>query len=953
MLPSGDLASAFAAQVQRDPQALAAIHYTQSLTYQDLNQRAEVLAQRLLQRGLDSGQLVGLSIAPSLDMLVAMLGILKAGGVVVPLDPQYPLERLHFLITDSQLKGIVSLTHASAHLQAQPAKLIYLDQIDTLSQSHVLPTIAPHHLAFCLYTSGSSGRPKGVLLEHQALTRHCLSMQSWYAYQPEDRGLLFASLNYVAALEQVFMPLLSGACLVIREQAVWTAAEFPQKIRDYGVTVADLPPNYLHSLLESWAAQTDLSADFPLRLLIVGGEELRPSTVRLWQRSGLNKLRLLNAYGMTETPVTALLFDVPLSGDFDRVPIGRAVQHWQVYLLNDALQQVALGEIGEICIGGAGLARAYLNQPALSAEKFISNPFASGRLYRTGDLGCQLADGTIQYLGRKDHQVQIRGFRLELGEIETLLHQHPQLETAALVAVGEGSDKRLIAYCVPNASQAMPPAQFKQALRDYLQARLPAQMLPDSWVLLQSMLLTPNGKVNRPALAALGRGKPDGSFRVQLSEYGSPDKLALMPSAAIPPQADEVQLDTRAASLNFRDALNAYGMLQDYNREHLGIDNAAEVAFGYECAGVVTAVGDAVSEIKVGDAVLAYTLGSLASVVTVNARQVALKPEALSFAEAATIPTVFLSVYYGLKELANISAKDTVLIHSAAGGVGLAAVQLAQAVGANIIATASPSKWDFLKAQGIKTIFNSRTLDFARQMTAAGMQADIVINSLSNDFIDKSFAVLATHGRFIELGKINIWTHEKVAQQRPDVAYYPFDLGDIIAQSPALVARLMDDVLADFAAGRLTPLPLKTFPITQVAEAFRYLSQARHIGKVVLSFEDSVESAAEIIEDAADAPTCMPQTATEHRLHELWCKILGCKRCDTRHSFFALGGNSLLALELSGRMNNAFGVNIPLQHLLEYNTIEQLGQQIDTRLSLQQNAASLFADEEEYEEGVL
>ncbi|ESA33592.1 polyketide synthase family protein [Leptolyngbya sp. Heron Island J] len=326
-------------------------------------------------------------------------------------------------------------------------------------------------------------------------------------------------------------------------------------------------------------------------------------------------------------------------------------------------------------------------------------------------------------------------------------------------------------------------------------------------------------------------------LRVTLNSYGPLDNLQLAPLTRRPPQPHEVEIQVRAAGLNFRDVLNALGMLQDYYEQELGIDQPAKVPFGFECAGEVVAVGEQVTQFQVGDPVMALATGSLASFVTVAATQVAPKPEGFSFAEAATIPAAFLTAHYALHELAQIQPGERILIHSAAGGVGQAAVQLAQGIGAEIFGTASPGKWEFLKASGVHHVMNSRTLDFAQDILqqTQGQGVDIVLNSLNKDFIDKSFEALATHGRFLELGKLDIWQPQTVQQRRPDATYFPFDLGEEYGQNPDLLPDLFAKLALGFADGSLQPLPLKAFPLDKVVDAFRYMAGAQHCGKVVLT----------------------------------------------------------------------------------------------------------------------
>lgn len=337
---------------------------------------------------------------------------------------------------------------------------------------------------------------------------------------------------------------------------------------------------------------------------------------------------------------------------------------------------------------------------------------------------------------------------------------------------------------------------------------------------------------------AQGLTQPDSPYRVQLASYGSPDELQLVAIERRTPAAHEVEVEVKASALNFRDVLNTLGMLKDYYAEVLGITRAEDVPLGFECAGTVVAVGADVSHVKVGDEVVVATQGSFASHVTVEGYCVARKPESLDFDAASGIPTAFLTAWYALNELAKIKAGDKVLIHSAAGGVGQAAVQLAQAVGAEIFATASPGKWETLKSQGIAHVMNSRTLDFADEILriTEGKGVDVVLNSLNGEFIDKSFAVLAQGGRFVEIGKIGIWSQEKAAELRPDAHYYPFDLGEVTTADPSIMSSMLAAVMAGFADGTLHPMPQVVFPVTQVADAYRYMQQTKHIGKVVVSF---------------------------------------------------------------------------------------------------------------------
>ena len=356
-------------------------------------------------------------------------------------------------------------------------------------------------------------------------------------------------------------------------------------------------------------------------------------------------------------------------------------------------------------------------------------------------------------------------------------------------------------------------------------------------------------RLERHEGAATGNGKSyneaNGDFTVKLGRYGLLDELYLAPLSRQELGAREVEIEVRATGLNFRDVLRALGMLQEVEGA-IGIYSVEDAWFGLECAGVISRVGTEVSGLHVGDEVIAaLAKGSLGSFVTVEADFVLPKPKGLTDEEGATIPIAFLTAYYGLYELANLQAGERVLIHSAAGGVGQAAVQLAQLAGAEVFATASPSKWAFLQSMGVEHIMNSRTLAFADEVMAltSGQGVDVVLNSLNGDFIDKSFEALGNGGRFIELGKIGIWDEAQVQHRRPDVEYVVFDLGDVAQENPSLIASMLGKLKPMFTqrargeeSERLKPLPLKSFPMRNVVDAFRYIAQAKHIGKVVTTF---------------------------------------------------------------------------------------------------------------------
>ncbi|NEQ51900.1 MAG: SDR family NAD(P)-dependent oxidoreductase, partial [Leptolyngbya sp. SIO3F4] len=355
-------------------------------------------------------------------------------------------------------------------------------------------------------------------------------------------------------------------------------------------------------------------------------------------------------------------------------------------------------------------------------------------------------------------------------------------------------------------------------------------------------LLRQRDAAQRAGQRTIPQGQP---YQLKLSAYGSPDNLSLQPITRRSPAAGEVEVQMQAVGLNFRDVLNALGVLKNYYAEHFGITDPQQLTFGFEGVGRVVALGAEVTHLQIGDQVIVTMIpDGLSSHVTTKAAWVFKKPPKLSAAEAATLPLVCLTAQYGLSHLAQLQPGERVLIHAAAGGVGQAAVQIAQRLGAEIYATASPGKWAFLRSQGIQHIFNSRSLAFADQIKQAtgGVGVDVVLNSLNGDHIPKSLDVLATGGRFIEIGKAGIWTAEQVRQRRPDVAYFPFDLGEVGQANPPLLCTIFEQFQKAVTEGDLKSLRQQVYPITQVVEAFRLMQRGQHMGKVVVTLPD-VETA--------------------------------------------------------------------------------------------------------------
>ncbi|MCI0546224.1 MAG: amino acid adenylation domain-containing protein, partial [Candidatus Rokubacteria bacterium] len=439
------------AHVAQRPDALAVVAPAAALSYAELDQRANQLAHHLRRLGIGPDRLVGLCLPRSLDLVVALLGVLKAGGAYLPLDPAYPPERLAFMVHDARAPVLLTHTPLLPRLADAPAHLLCLDRDWPLIASH--PThrphspVSPHHLAYVIYTSGSTGAPKGVMIPHRALVNHMCWMRDAFPLGEGDRVLQRTPFSFDASVWEFWAPLMAGARLILMEpQAHPGGADVLAAVIRHEVTVLQLVPSLLRILLE----ERDLERCVSLRQVFCGGEPLPGDLAeRFLART---KADLHNLYGPTETTIDASVMTCARGRSWAVVPIGRPVSNTQIYLLDRHREPVPIGVAGELHIGGAGLARGYLHRPELTAERFVPDPWSAepgARLYRTGDLARYLPDGNIAFLGRVDDQLKVRGFRIEPGEIEAALRKHPAVQAAA-VAVREDvpGDQRLVGYVV-------------------------------------------------------------------------------------------------------------------------------------------------------------------------------------------------------------------------------------------------------------------------------------------------------------------------------------------------------------------------------------------------------------------------------------------------------------------------------------------------------------------------
>jgi len=506
-VPNGKLIhELFEEQAEQTPDAIAITHEGNSLSYSELNRRANQLARHLISKGVGPDQLVGICIEPSVDIVVALIGILKAGGAYVPLDPAYPFGRLQYMLSDAAPE--VLLTHENLRNTFSPrvAEIVAIDsdwgKIAECEDGNISAQalhLSTRHLAYVIYTSGSTGKPKGVLVEHQSLVASTFARTSYYGASPHF--LLLSSFSFDSSVAGLFGALTTGGKLTIGAAHI---TRDPRAILDvichHGVTDLLCVPSLFQGIL-SVASDGQLFA--ALRRVVVAGEACPPSLLELSARIAPD-VEIFNEYGPTEATVWASVFNCTNGVYGSNVPIGKPIANTQIYILDRAHRLTPIGATGEIYVGGSGVTRGYLNKPKLTAERFLPDSFgahAGARVYKTGDLARWRTDGTIEYLGRNDQQVKVRGYRIELAEIEAQLLQHSQVKHAVVLAREDlPGEQRLVAYVIPEDTRRWGAAPVADEMRAHLRALLPEYMVPSAFVTLDCLPITSNGKLDRRAL---------------------------------------------------------------------------------------------------------------------------------------------------------------------------------------------------------------------------------------------------------------------------------------------------------------------------------------------------------------------------------------------------------------------------------------------------------------------
>ncbi|KAF9181612.1 hypothetical protein BGZ49_004820, partial [Haplosporangium sp. Z 27] len=490
----------FENQVQTSPDAVALVYENQSLTYRELNIRANSLAHHLISLGIKPDSLVAICVDRSPAMIIGLLAALKAGGAYVPLDPSFASERLNDILIDAAPSILLADETGIKALSSSITESIVVVNVNKFSTKSfanpIIPELTSQNLAYVIYTSGSTGKPKGVMIEHQGVTNLAMGRPSVFKVGPSSRILQFFSFSFDGSVQEIWSALCFGGILhILHDSARHDQVQLWEYLETHSITQATLTPTVLqgHEMLPKLSS--------PLNL-ILAGEATSATLIKSLRRIIPNGM-IFNDYGPTETTVAAAAWKCPDDFTGDIVPVGRASPNKRLYVLDSSRNPVPFGVIGELYIGGAGVARGYLNRPDLTDKAFLPDPFTehiASRMYKSGDLVRYNPDGNLVYLGRNDHQIKIRGFRVELGEIEARLREHPSVRETVIVALDTSGSKRLVAYVVADRIN-----NFAQLMRDYLASVLPEYMVPTAYVQLDALPLTPNGKLDQQALPEPGK----------------------------------------------------------------------------------------------------------------------------------------------------------------------------------------------------------------------------------------------------------------------------------------------------------------------------------------------------------------------------------------------------------------------------------------------------------------
>ncbi len=813
-------------------------------SYGELAHSALSLATRLRAAGIVPGERVALLLGNCVEFFPAYYGILLSGAVLVALNPKLRAEELERLLADSGAVALIGaealitplLTRApsvrhwwsvgrdsadSAEGALRPFAELTAPSATPLPELHAFDRVTAHDPAMLLYTSGTTGTPKAVVLSHGNITSNVFAAAEAYGLAADDRQLIYLPLYHSYAQFSGFgASHAAGACVVLQPE--FDVERVLAALRDEGITTLYAVPSVYQLLTERIAGNAPT-----LRRCISSGSLLSRQVVEAWY--AVCAVAIHSGFGMSEASLVCVNRD-PLAQPGS---VGTPIRAVAVRVVDDHREPLPAGELGEVQVRGPNVMTGYWQRPELSAEVLHDGWLASG------DIGYLDPAGRLYIVDRLKDMIDVGGLKVYPFEVEEVLEAHPAVQAAGVYGVPHP----LLGQQVRAAVVLQPGAVLEaQAIIAHCRAHLADFKSPVQLSFTEDLPRGPTGKLLRRELRAKAEAPSDTAV-----ELGVAPALALLPGTAgelsgftlascarRAPAAGEVELQLLASGLNFRDLLIALGLYPE------------PPPLGAECAAQVVAVGAGVTVLAPGDTVIAYAPGALRRYLTLDAGLVA-PLNGMSPTEAAGFPVAYLTAAVALEEVAALGAGERVLIHAAAGGVGQAAVQIAHALGAEVHATAHPDKWPLLRRLGVRHLYHSRNLDFAAEVRTAthGQGVDVVLNSLTGPgFIAASLDLLRTGGRFIELSKRDIWSPAQVAARRGDLDYRVWDLRELVEQAPAGVGARLVRLQRRVAAGELRPLPYQARPVTAIEQALRTLETAGFAGKQVLVWEDSAEACA-------------------------------------------------------------------------------------------------------------
>ncbi|HEX6716526.1 MAG TPA: amino acid adenylation domain-containing protein, partial [Pyrinomonadaceae bacterium] len=895
----------------------------------ELNARANQLAHYLIELGVKDEMLVGLCVEKSLDVVVGMLGILKAGGAFLPLDAAYPLERLSFMLEDAQISVLLTQQNLAATLPTtQWVQTICLDSdwdlIAEQSTNNPSGTVEADHLAYVIYTSGSTGKPKGVMIRHSGLCNMVTAQIKAFDVRSDSRVLQLASLSFDASVSEIFMALLAGAALYIgRRDSLMPGPELIQALRENEITTVTLPPSVL-TVMESEGLNT-------LETIIAAGEHCPLETAQRWTKV----CRFFDAYGPTEITVCATLGEL----DGTRVTIGKPIANTSIYILDENLKPVPRGVYGELHVGGAGLARGYLNRPELTAERFIPNPFvtdpnnAGQRLYKTGDLARWLEDGTIEFAGRIDTQLKVRGYRIEAGEVETLLNSHPEVRTSVVIARGdEAGDKQLVAYCVPQDNAANNRIELWPSVAEfYIYDDLLYHAMTADERRNQSYKVAINRHVRNKVVLDIGTGK-DAILARFCVEAGAKRVYAI---ELLDDSYQQAKSTIERLGLTDKIILIHGNSMEVELPEKIDVCVSEIVGPIGGCEGAAPIINNAWRFMK-DDGVMIPSR-SITRIAAITLPEDFLENPGFSKVSAQYVEKVFEDVghQFDLRLCLRNFSQD------------------------NIISNYQPfESLDF--SQRIQPEFEQEIeLTINRDANLVGFVAwlnlhtveDEVINILEHEYcwlpvylpvfypgveVEEGDYITATVSGTFSDNNLNLdyTVKGKLVRQSGDEIEFDYTTfhHKQIFQATKFHEKIFDGGeinILESNQPQVLSKKLRTY-LEEVLPDYMVPSQFITIDTVPLTPNGKIDRNAlpvpGQIEVSTDHGYVAPRNALESQLASIWEELLGVRPVDIRESFFELGGHSLLAVRLMAKIKKQFGMDLPISALFRGETVEEFAQ---------------------------